>query len=286
MDSVVQSGLAEEEAPAAPALIRQRAITEQFLLSALRARDASDEAIAASHRATFLAAASRELAVLLDDQTVRERIRRRALPREGSWCIVDVVEFDGAIHRLPVAHPDSERQGAAQLFADRWFPPPPPLGAASSDPRALDRNEAHSAAARRALGFGGLLVVPLVVHARVLGAITFITREGDPPFSTEEVALATDLADLCALALDNERLYRQARELSHAADLANRAKSTFLGKMSHELMTPLNAIGGYVSLLEMGLRGPVTPEQMVDLERIRRSQENLLTLISARFPFR
>ena len=68
-------------------------------------------------------------------------------------------------------------------------------------------------AARGALGFGGLLVVPLVVHARVLGAITFITREDDPPFSTEEVALASDLADLCALALDNERLYRQAREL-------------------------------------------------------------------------
>jgi signal transduction histidine kinase len=285
MDSVAQGGLAEEEVPAAPALIRQRAITEQFLLSALRARDASDEAVAASHRATFLAAASRELAVSLDDQTVRERIRRRALPREGSWCIVDVVEFDGAIHRLPVAHPDSERQGAAQLFADRWFPPPPPLSVGSRDARVLDRNKAHGAAARRALGFGGLLVVPLVVHARVLGAITFITREGDPPFSTDEVALATDLADLCALALDNERLYRQARELSHAADIANRAKSTFLGKMSHELMTPLNAIGGYVSLLEMGLRGPVSPEQMVDLECIRRSQENLLTLISELLTF-
>ena len=126
MDSVVQGGLAEEETPAAPELIRQRAITEQFLLSALRARDASDEAVAASHRATFLAAASRELAVSLDDETVRERIRRRALPREGSWCIVDVVEFDGAVHRLPVAHPDSARQGAAELFADRWFPSPPP----------------------------------------------------------------------------------------------------------------------------------------------------------------
>jgi len=285
MDSVVHGGLEVEPAPAAPELIRQRAITEQFLLAALRARDASDEAVTASRRATFLAAASRELAVPLDDETVRERIARRALPREGSWCIVDVVEFDGAVHRLPVAHPDSERQGAAQLFADRWFPPPPPLSAGTSDPRALGRSEAHGAAARRALGFGGLLVVPLVVRARVLGAITFITREGDPLLSTEEVALVRDLADICALALENERLYRQARELSHAADLANRAKSSFLGKMSHELMTPLNAIGGYVSLIEMGLRGPVSPAQMIDLERIRRSQENLLTLISELLTF-
>jgi signal transduction histidine kinase len=50
--------------------------------------------------------------------------------------------------------------------------------------------------------------------------------------------------------------------------------------MSHELMTPLNAIGGYVTLIEMGLRGPVTNEQLVDLERIRHNQVHLLTLIS------
>jgi hypothetical protein len=42
--------------------------------------------------------------------------------------------------------------------------------------------------------------------------------------------------------------------------------------MSHELRTPLNAIGGYAELLIMGLRGPVTPEQLQDLERIQRSQ--------------
>jgi signal transduction histidine kinase len=280
MDSAAPDGLIGDEAPAAPELIRQRALTERFLLAALRARDASEEAVAASHRATFLAASSRELAVSLDDETLRERVRRRALPREGSWCIVDLVEFDGALHRLPVAHPDSARQGAAQLFADRWFPPPPPLADASIDPGAVDRSDAHGDVARRALGFGGQLVVPLAVRARVLGAITFVTREGDPPFSTEEVALASELADLCALALDNEQLYRRARELSRAADLANRAKSTFLGKMSHELITPLNAIGGYVTLIEMGLRGPVSAEQVVDLERIRRSQESLLNKIS------
>jgi len=285
MDSVGQGGLALEPTPAAPELIRQRAITEQFLLGALRARDASEEAVAASRRATFLAAAGRELAVPLDDETVRERITRRALPREGSWCIVDVVEFDGAVHRLPVAHPDSARQSAAQLFADRWFPVPPALGAGPSDPRALDRNEAHSVAARHALGFGDLLVVPLVVRARVLGAITFVTREDDAPFSADEVKLASDLADLCALALDNERLYHQARELRQSADIANRAKSMFLANMSHELMTPLNAIGGYVSLIELGLRGPVSSQQLIDLGRIRRNQEQLLSLISELLTF-
>src|SRR5690349_7385146 len=94
-------------------LSRQRALTERLLLAALRARDESNEAVMASHRATFLASAGRELAMSLDDETAREKIRRRVLPREGSWCIVDVVEFDGSVHRLPIAHPDPAKQDAA-----------------------------------------------------------------------------------------------------------------------------------------------------------------------------
>jgi len=50
--------------------------------------------------------------------------------------------------------------------------------------------------------------------------------------------------------------------------------------MSHELRTPLNAIAGYAELLSMGLRGPVTPEQLEDLERIARSERTLLSLIN------
>ena len=64
------------------------------------------------------------------------------------------------------------------------------------------------------------------------------------------------------------------------AKAANRAKADFLGVMSHELRTPLNAIGGYAELIEMGVHGPVTPEQRTALERIQRSQRHLLGLIN------
>ena len=61
---------------------------------------------------------------------------------------------------------------------------------------------------------------------------------------------------------------------------ANAAKSQFLAMMSHELRTPLNAIGGYTDLLMLGVRGPVTPEQLEDLGRIRRNKELLLAIIT------
>ena len=48
----------------------------------------------------------------------------------------------------------------------------------------------------------------------------------------------------------------------------------------HELRTPLNAIAGYAELLAMGVRGPVTEEQLRDLGRIRQNQQHLLEIIT------
>jgi signal transduction histidine kinase len=80
--------------------------------------------------------------------------------------------------------------------------------------------------------------------------------------------------------MDNAQLYRAERQARGAAEAANRAKSEFLANMSHELRTPLNAIGGYTELMLEGIRGPITDAQRQDLERIRRSQHLLLSLIN------
>jgi signal transduction histidine kinase len=72
----------------------------------------------------------------------------------------------------------------------------------------------------------------------------------------------------------------QLAERSEAAESANRAKSEFLTRMSHELRTPLNAITGYASLLNQGVRGPVTDVQQEDINRIQRAAQHLLGLIN------
>jgi PAS domain S-box-containing protein len=81
-------------------------------------------------------------------------------------------------------------------------------------------------------------------------------------------------AEVAARRLAEERMARAE------AEAANHAKMEFLAVMSHELRTPLNAIAGYVDLLDLGIGGPVTPQQTEYIQRIRRSQEHLLTLIN------
>ena len=62
------------------------------------------------------------------------------------------------------------------------------------------------------------------------------------------------------------------------AEVANRAKSTFLASMSHELRTPLNAILGYAQILKRDRN--LSERQSAGLSTIRQSGEHLLTLIT------
>ncbi len=75
---------------------------------------------------------------------------------------------------------------------------------------------------------------------------------------------------------DVEREHTARRE----AEDANAAKTTFLATMSHELRTPLNVLGGYLDVLMLELRGPLTEAQRTDLERMQRSHRHLMTLIN------
>ncbi|MCB1183673.1 HAMP domain-containing histidine kinase [bacterium] len=67
-----------------------------------------------------------------------------------------------------------------------------------------------------------------------------------------------------------------ARQRGLTADLeaAGRAKDEFLGRMSHEFRTPLNAILGFTQLL--GQRSDLSPDSQAYLDRIEASGRNLL----------
>ncbi len=66
------------------------------------------------------AEASRDLSLSLDESATRETMQRLTLPRPGTWCIVDVVESNSAIHRLAVIHPDPAKQPLARLLEEQW----------------------------------------------------------------------------------------------------------------------------------------------------------------------
>lgn len=114
----------------------------------------------------------------------------------------------------------------------------------------------------------GVSIFVVAIVTVFLGVIFWTARALRQRDSTQERALKeANEARSTAVA---------ARE---TAEQANRAKSDFLAVMSHELRTPLNAIRGYAELLEMEISGPLTPDQRTQIERIRRSEHQLLSMI-------
>lgn len=296
----------EEERPAVP----RQLVTERILLSALRYQDAAVVAQAAQERAEFLSAAGLRFGASLDQELTYAAIAGVALPGLNAWCVVDIVELGGGLRRLAVVHSEEDERAVDRILAETWLPAADdPIGVPavhrSAAPLIVPDNveEIAAAAARESstrrilqeLDVGPLLVVPITTNGELVGAITFVGRPHAPAYTTEDISLAEALATRCAQALDGARLYAAARaayaEASRAvteaeaaraaAEAANATKTHFLSTMSHELRTPLNAIGGYAQLLELGIRGPVTPEQLADLGSIQRSQAHLLGLVDS-----
>ena len=84
------------------------------------------------------------------------------------------------------------------------------------------------------------------------------------------VSMCTDITE----SLEREAAMREARD---AAEAANRAKSAFLAKMSHEILTPMNGVVGMAELL---LESELTSEDQIYAETIRSSGESLLVIIN------
>ncbi|MBL8522977.1 MAG: response regulator, partial [Betaproteobacteria bacterium] len=75
---------------------------------------------------------------------------------------------------------------------------------------------------------------------------------------------------------ESKELEDSLTEARQAADVANRAKSTFLATMSHEIRTPMNGVLGMIELLSLG---QLSREQRTTVEIVRDSGKSLLRII-------
>lgn len=130
------------------------------------------------------------------------------------------------------------------------------------------------------------IALPLITRDVVIGALSAQSHRA-ASFSSQDVPGFQIMADQLASAIENARLYADARH--RADDLAEayeqlkeleRLKDQFMQNVSHELRTPLTMIRGYSELLLIGQDGMENPEQREALQVILRNSEALSELVA------
>jgi PAS domain S-box-containing protein len=171
----------------------------------------------------FLAEAGASLSSSLDYRTTLAKMARLAVPYLADWCVVDILEEDGSLDRLAMAHKDAEKVALARELEERYPPDPDALRGVtqvlrtgqselvSAIPESLVEEAARDAEhleILRRLGLKSYMIVPLIARGRILGAISLVSAESGQRYGPAELELAEELARRAALAVDNARLYR------------------------------------------------------------------------------
>jgi PAS domain S-box-containing protein len=181
----------------------------------------------AEDRLAFLAEASRVLGSSLDFSTTLTNIVRLAVPAVADWAAVylftdtDQLELVAVVHldpakvelayelhrRFPSNSPEAHgvwsvfRRGTSELCTD------------ISDELLCDRIEnAELRKVLRGLGLRSAMRMPLVANGQTLGVLTLASAESERHYGPADLSLAEDLAQRCALALDNARRYQATRD--------------------------------------------------------------------------
>ncbi|WP_198142985.1 GAF domain-containing sensor histidine kinase [Stigmatella aurantiaca] len=251
------------------------------------------EARRAERRARFLARSSRVLAGSLDYRATLDQVARLAVPAVADLCAVDMLEEDGSISRLAVAHRVPEKAALVWELAHRWPSHltdlygagrviqigEPELRGEVQDtglPRAA-RTPEHLHALR-SLGLESYLVAPLRARGRTLGAITFAYTGSHRSYRRQDLRLAMELAARAALAVDNALLYSASQE-------AVKLRDEFLAVASHELKTPLTPLNLRLQSLrrELDRRGaPVDSARVQEhVAALQRQCKRLGTLVDS-----
>ena len=258
------------------------ALERARLLDAERAARADAEA--ARGRAERLQAVTAALSGALTPRDVVVAVVREGLMTAGARAGAVMELVDGGRTWRPV-HTVGFPAHTAQAHTDFPVDAPMPVRdvARTGEPVFLGTREAWAAAGydTRPLlpDSGAWAALPLRRDDVVVGALT-ASFDRPHAFAPDERAFLLALASLCAQALERARLFEAERAARAHAEEASRAKSDFLNVLSHELRSPANAIIGHAQLLELGIHGPVTPEQHDALARIARSAHLMAALVN------
>lgn len=89
----------------------------------------------------------------------------------------------------------------------------------------------------------------------------WLFKPAEETFDAEELQLATQVADVCAIAIRQAKLYRKTQERLTEVETINSLKDDFLSTVSHELRTPITNMKMALQMLSMSMPASIDERQ-------------------------
>jgi PAS domain S-box-containing protein len=230
----------------------------------------------ADERTKFQVNATALLASLSDSSSHLSRIAKLPVPLFADWCVVDLCSFDGRVVKSAAAHSDPEqktilrrlkkrlpqrfgsktlvgdviRRGKARLIVDAVNP------FEYAEPKTPEDRDLLCG-----LDSQSIICVPLTTHRVTFGAITCVLSGTTRKYNEADLAAAEDFAQRASIALENVRLYEEAKE-------ADRRKDEFLATLAHELRNPLAPVRNALEIVRTpGVDTAVSEKALTVIDR-------------------
>lgn len=172
----------------------------------------------------FVIEAGRILASSLDYDSTLRNVARLAVPTVADWCAVHVIDENGILQPVSVAHenPDKvawvmEMQEMYRDMARPANPSGPALVVQTGEsqfipeitPEVLDAAITHPEVrtAIEQVGLRSYMCVPMILHETVTGVISFAAAESGRRFSRNDLRAAEHLARRAAAAISTSRAF-------------------------------------------------------------------------------
>jgi PAS domain S-box-containing protein len=195
-------------------------------------RDVTEERWARETRA-FMADAVAALSGTLDVAEAASRLADLCVPKLADYCTVDMLEPDGSIAGVALAHADPSRLDLARRARElRPVRADAPAGVArvirEGQPEISEVTPDLIAAAQlseeeldlmRRLELRWYLCVPLVGRHGPIGALSLVTAESGRRLGERELGLAVELGARAGIALENAQLYQTANDRRAQLDI-------------------------------------------------------------------
>jgi PAS domain S-box-containing protein len=203
--------------------------------------------------AAYLADAGRILGSSLDSAATLRQIADLIVPGVADWCAVDLLDPDGRLIPLALAHRDPDRVRLVEELRTKYpADPEAEVGsyAVARSGRAMlipvIDEERLIATARdqeqidlvRRLELRSWMCAPMTVAGKVLGTIGFAAAESGRTFEARHVAFAVDLAARAGAAIENARAFQTADRFRQILDAV--AEAVFVLEPSTEVIQGTN----------------------------------------------